>query len=96
MDYAPDFIVLVDDGHGEEDLLHLVVEIEGYRREDAKEMADTMRTYWVPGVNELRNYGRWDFAEFTDIFTMEADFAAKVEAAFGTLVEQVVATSRAA
>ena len=47
--YVPDFIVLVDDGHGEEDLLHLVVEIKGYRREDAKEKADTMRTYWVRG-----------------------------------------------
>ena len=30
--YLPDFIVLVDDGHGEDDLLHLVVEIKGYRR----------------------------------------------------------------
>ena len=31
--YRPDFIVLVDDGHGDDDLLHLVVEIKGYRRE---------------------------------------------------------------
>ena len=34
--YLPDFIVLVDDGHGD-DLLHLIIEIKGYRREDAKE-----------------------------------------------------------
>jgi hypothetical protein len=27
--YLPDFIVLVDDGHGPDDLLHLVVEIKG-------------------------------------------------------------------
>src|SRR5262249_43191660 len=27
--YLPDFIVLVDDGHGQDDLLHLVVEIKG-------------------------------------------------------------------
>ena len=27
----------MDDGHGAEDLLRLVVEIKGYRREDAKE-----------------------------------------------------------
>jgi Type III restriction enzyme, res subunit len=45
--YLPDFIVLVDDGHGESDLLHLVVEIKGYRREDAKEKKATMDTYWV-------------------------------------------------
>src|SRR2546430_11496995 len=35
--YRPDFIVLVDDGHGDQDLLHLVVEIKGYRREDRSE-----------------------------------------------------------
>ena len=94
--YVPDFIVLVDDGHGEEDLLHLVVEIKGYRREDAKEKADTMRTYWVPGVNGLRTYGRWDFVEFGDVYAMQADFAARVEAEFGRLVEGVVAASGAA
>ena len=94
--YVPDFIVLVDDGHGEEDLLHLVVEIKGYRREDAKEKADTMRTYWVPEVNGLRTYGRWDFVEFGDVYAMQADFAARVEAEFGRLVEGVVAASGAA
>ncbi len=51
--YLPDFIVLVDDGHGDDDLLHLVVEIKGYRGEDAKEKKATMDTYWVPGVNHL-------------------------------------------
>jgi type III restriction enzyme len=25
-----------------------------------------METYWVPGVNNLGSYGRWDFAEFTE------------------------------
>ena len=94
--YVPDFIVLVEDGHGEKDLLHLVVEIKGFRREDAKEKADTMRTYWVPGVNGLRTYGRWDFVEFGDVYTMQVDFAAKVEAEFGRLVEGVVAVSGAA
>ena len=66
--YLPDFIVLVDDGHGEDDLLHLIVEIKGYRREDAKEKKATMETYWVPGVNNLGKYGRWAFAEFTDVY----------------------------
>ena len=86
--YVPDFIVLVDDGHGAEDLLHLVVEIKGYRREDAREKADTMRTYWVPGVNGLRTCGRWDFVEFGDVYAMQADFAAKVEAEFADMIER--------
>ena len=86
--YVPDFIVLVEDGHGAEALLHLVVEIKGFRREDAKEKADTMQTYWVPGVNGLRTYGRWDFVEFGDMYTMQADFAAKVEAEFAGMIER--------
>lgn len=77
--YVPDFILLVDDGRGPENLLNLIVEIKGYRGEDAKDKASTMRTYWIPGVNNLGSYGRWAFAEFTDIWGMEADLAAKIE-----------------
>ena len=47
--------------------MHLIVEIKGFRREDAKEKKATMDTYWVPGVNNLGSYGRWAFAEFTEI-----------------------------
>jgi len=85
--YRPDFIVLVDDGAGAEDPLHLVVEVKGYRREDAKEKKATMENYWVPGVNNLATYGRWSFAEFGDVYEMESDFKANVEAAFNTMIE---------
>ncbi len=85
--YRPDFIVLVDDGHGDEDLLHMVVEIKGYRREDAKEKKATMDTYWVPGVNALRAYGRWAFVEFTDVWLMQTDFSSKVEAEFNRMID---------
>ena len=87
--YLPDFIVVVDDGHGPDDPLHLVVEIKGYRREDAKEKKSTMETYWVPGVNHLGAYGRWAFAEFTEMYQIEADFKAKVESEFNKLIEKV-------
>ena len=86
--YRPDFIVLVDDGHGENDLLHLIVEIKGYRREEAKEKKSTMDTYWVPGVNNDARYGRWAFAEFTDVYQIEADFAAKVADFFDRFAEE--------
>ena len=85
--YRPDFIVLVDDGHGENDLLHLVVEIKGYRREDAKEKKSTMDTYWIPGVNNLGTYGRWAFAEFTEIYSFEPDFETKVAESFNAMIE---------
>jgi type III restriction enzyme len=87
--YRPDFIVLVDDGHGDEDLLHLIIEIKGYRREDAKEKKSTMDTYWVPGVNHIAKYGRWAFAEFTEVYQIEADFKAKVESEFNKMIESV-------
>lgn len=91
--YRPDFIVLVDDGHGDDDLLCLVVEIKGYRREDAKDKKLTMESYWVPGVNRSGKFGRWAFAEFTEVFGMEADFAARVETEFGRIVEAVTQQS---
>jgi type III restriction enzyme len=87
--YLPDFIVLVDDGHGDDDLLHLVVEIKGYRREDAKEKKATMETYWVPGVNHLGTHGRWAFAELTEVYMIESEFEAKVEQAFDRMIAGV-------
>jgi type III restriction enzyme len=89
--YIPDFIVLVDDGNGEEDPLHLVVEIKGYRREDAKEKKNTMEAYWVPGLNNHGNYGRWAFAEFVDVWEMQSDFEAKVEEHFNQMIDGVIA-----
>ena len=48
--------------------------------------------YWVPGVNHLGTqggFGRWAFAEFTDVFRMQDDFAKKVEAEFRKMIESV-------
>ena len=76
--YIPDFIVRVDDRQGADDTLHLIVEIKGYRGEDAKDKKATMETYWVPGVNALGTFGRWAFAEFTDVHEVESEFGALV------------------
>jgi len=80
--YLPDFILLVDDGHGKDDPLRLVVEIKGYRGEDAKEKKLTMDGYWIPGVNHVGSLGRWAFAEFTEVY--------EIEKAFGELVERSI------
>lgn len=64
-----------------------MVEIKGYRGEDAIEKKSTMDTYWVPGVNHLGSYGRWAFAEFTEVFQMQADFKATIDANFNKLIE---------
>ncbi len=83
--YRPDFIVRIDDGH--ESPLNLVVEIKGFRGEDAVAKADTMATQWVPGVNALGTYGRWAFAEFRSAHDLEADFAKLIQ---GLLVPATV------
>ncbi|MCW2275306.1 restriction endonuclease [Rhodoblastus acidophilus] len=70
--YRPDFVVQINDG--QEDPLNLIIEIKGFRGEDAKEKANTMRAYWVPGVNNLQKYGRWAFAEFTEVFEIASEF----------------------
>jgi len=86
--YRPDFIVLVDDGKGKDNPLHLIVEIKGFRGEDARVKKETMDVYWIPGVNNLGTHGRWAFAEFTDVWQIETDFAAKVTGEFNKMIEQ--------
>ncbi len=94
--YRPDFIVLVDDGRGADDPLHLVVEIKGYRGEDAQDKKRTMDTYWVPGVNNSGRYGRWAFAEFTSVYAIESEFIREVEGHFRNMIETAVSHSEAA
>ena len=88
--YIPDFVLIVDDGRtddeGESDPLHLVVEIKGYRGEDAKVKKATMDTYWIPGVNLLGSFGRWAFAEFTDVHTLQDDLEAQIDAHLDSVV----------
>ena len=95
--YIPDFILKVDDGRGPADPLHLVVEIKGYRREDAKEKKATMETYWIPAVNNLGSYGRWAFVEFTDIYDislgLDAQLARKLDQLLATVVQGSAAQS---
>jgi type III restriction enzyme len=82
--YIPDFIVQVNDGH--EGSLNLVVEIKGYRGEDAREKKSTMEAYWVPGVNHLQTYGRWAFLELKDVYLIQDQFAESVEEALTRVI----------
>jgi type III restriction enzyme len=91
--YIPDFIVQVEDGQA--DPINLIVEIKGYRGEDAKEKKATMETYWVPGVNHLGSYGRWAFLELKDVFMIEQEFKAWVEKMINEPMDAVSANSGA-
>lgn len=45
---------------------------------------------WIPGVNNHGKYSRWAFAEFTEVYQMESDFEAKIEAEFNKMIERIV------
>jgi type III restriction enzyme len=88
--YIPDFIVVVDNGRGDDDLLQLVCEVKGYRGEDAKEKKNTMVSFWVPGVNNSGRFGRWGFAEFREVYAMETDFSSAVDDEVNQVLDQVL------
>jgi type III restriction enzyme len=78
--YRPDYIVYIDDGHGPDDPLKLVVEIKGLRDDVDAAKAETMQRIWVPAVNNARIFGRWDFLEFK---TAPFDVAQDIRAYLG-------------
>jgi type III restriction enzyme len=49
-----------------------------------------METYWVPGVNNLGSHGRWAFAEFKNVWTIESEFDSVIEGWVGELIEGVI------
>ena len=68
--YTPDFIVRLDDGHGRDDPLNLIVEVSGQKtgkigKEKAAKVA-AARNLWVPAVNNAGTWGRWAFVEIDD------------------------------
>ena len=64
--YIPDFLVCLEDGHGPEDLLNLILEVTGEKKKDKAAKVSTARTLWVPAVNNEGCFGRWAFLEVDD------------------------------
>ena len=88
--YLPDFIVLVDDGHGTDDPLHLVVEIKGYRARGRQgeeghdgdllgARREQPRSVWPLGVRRAR-----------DVYTLREDLQAKLTEDVGKLLADSV------
>ena len=88
--YIPDFIALIDDGRGADDLLHLIVEVKGCRGEDANVKKETTETYWLPAVNRLGEYGRWAFVELKDVYAMRKDVDARLAEDLGKVIAPLV------
>jgi type III restriction enzyme len=64
--YVPDFIACIDDGHGPNDRLNLIVEVTGEKKKDKAAKVATMRTLWVLAINNHGGFGRWAFTEVAD------------------------------
>jgi type III restriction enzyme len=64
--YIPDFIACIDDGHGPDDLLNLIIEVTGEKKKDKAAKVATARTLWVPAINNHGGGGRWTFLEVAD------------------------------
>jgi type III restriction enzyme len=74
--YHPDFIVILDDGHGLDDPLNLIVEGSGEARKDKAAKVTTARTLWIPAINNHGGFGRWAFVEVSDPWNAQLTIAA--------------------
>jgi type III restriction enzyme len=64
--YLPDYLIHIDDGHGTNDLLNLILEVSGEARKDKAAKVETARNLWIPAVNNHGGFGRWAFLEIVD------------------------------
>lgn len=64
--YLPDYLIHIDDGHGKDDLLNLLLEVSGEARKDKAAKVETARNLWVPAMNNYGGFGRWAFMEIVD------------------------------
>lgn len=62
--YIPDFIVRINDG--KPDPLNLIIEVTGEKKKEKAAKVETVRTLWVPAVNNHGGFGRWAFLEIAD------------------------------
>ena len=64
--YLPDFLAVMNDGHGPHDPLNVIVEVTGEKKMEKEAKVATARTLWVPAVNNHGGLGRWAFVEVDD------------------------------
>lgn len=82
--YLPDFIAVVDDGHGPDDALNLILEVTGEKKKDKEIKVSTARDLWIPAVNTHSAFGRWAFLEITDPWNAKTLVRAFVAASAST------------
>jgi type III restriction enzyme len=76
--YHPDFITVLDDGHGVLDPLNLIVEVTGEKKKEKAAKVMTARTLWIPAVNNHGAFGRWGFIEIADPWDAESSIRSTI------------------
>ena len=71
--------VRIEDGHGRENLLTLILEVTGEKKKDKEAKVETARTLWVPAVNNDGRFGRWAFLEIKDPWNAQNDIRKLLE-----------------
>lgn len=78
--YRPDFILKLHSAEPE----YLIVEVKGWKDDQDRAKADTVRRRWIPAVNALGQFGRWDFVELTNVAALATELKHHVAARSGT------------
>ena len=90
--YYPDFIARIDDGHGPDDLLYLVLEVSGRDLPDKAAKTAVAGRFWVPAVNNADVWGRWAFFEARDPWNLQTELYALLETMSEPVAEGLTAT----
>lgn len=69
--YRPDFLVRIDDGR--DTPLTLILEVKGFRGHDVPLKNAAVRDRWIPAVERLGRFGRWDFGLLSDPYRMKEE-----------------------
>lgn len=81
--YVPDFIVKLE--QSDKSILNLLIEVTG-KKDDKKAMkVKTAKELWVPAVNNLGKFGKWDVLEIQDIHETQNLIRAGMDRGFNNL-----------
>lgn len=82
--YVPDFIVKLE--QSDKSTLNLLIEVTG-KKDDKKAMkVKTARELWVPAVNNIEKFGKWDVLEIQDIHETQNLIRAGMDRGFNNLI----------
>ncbi len=68
--YVPDFIVRLKT---ENKVVHLILEVSGWKREDKTQKVNTVNNMWLPAINGCEEFGEWFFLEITDPWNTQSE-----------------------